>query len=72
MSDDAQVIGPRRQVRARITGPGSGADPELMERLTAQVLGGDTVLDDLTRQAQGGTGDVVAQLLAQSRNGDDQ
>lgn len=42
-SDDAQVIGPRRPVRARITGRGSGTDPELMERLTAQVLDGDTV-----------------------------
>ncbi|MFH9778920.1 recombinase family protein [Streptomyces sp. NPDC017259] len=30
--DEAQVIGPRRPVRARITGPGSGTDPELMER----------------------------------------
>jgi DNA invertase Pin-like site-specific DNA recombinase len=39
-SDEAQVIGPRRQVRARITGPGSGTDPELMERLTRQVLDG--------------------------------
>jgi DNA invertase Pin-like site-specific DNA recombinase len=70
--DDAQVIGPRRPVRARITGPGSGTDPELLERLTVQVLDGDTVLDDLTRQAQDGTDDVVAQLLARARNGDDQ
>jgi DNA invertase Pin-like site-specific DNA recombinase len=38
--DEAQVIGPRRPVRARITGPGSGTDPELMERLTRQVLDG--------------------------------
>ncbi|MGW4823760.1 hypothetical protein ACWEP4_33645 [Streptomyces sp. NPDC004227] len=43
-----------------------------MERLTAQVLDGDTVLDDLARQAAGGFDDVVAQLLAQARNGDDQ
>ncbi|MCG0289032.1 hypothetical protein [Streptomyces sp. PSAA01] len=70
--DAAQVIGPRRPVRARITGPGSGTDPALMERLTAQVLDGDTVLDDLTHQAEGGSDDVVAQLLAQARNGDDQ
>lgn len=38
--DEAQVIGPRRPVRARITGPDSGTDPELMERLTRQVLDG--------------------------------
>ncbi|MGW5689243.1 hypothetical protein [Nonomuraea sp. NPDC003754] len=71
-SDDAQVIGPRRPVRARITGRGSGTDPELMERLTAQVLDGDTVLDDLARHAQHGTDDVVAQLLSQARNGNAQ
>jgi hypothetical protein len=69
-SDDAQVIGPRRPVRACITGPGSGTDPALMERLTAQVLDGDTVLDDLARQAEDGSDDLVAQLLAQARNGD--
>ncbi|MFF3503280.1 hypothetical protein [Streptomyces sp. NPDC003247] len=69
-SDDAQIIGPRRPVRARITGPGGGTDPALMERLTAQVLDGDTVLDDLARQAEGGSDDLVAQLLAQARNGD--
>lgn len=39
-SDEAQVIGPRQPVRARITGPGSGTDPELMERLTRQELDG--------------------------------
>ncbi|MFD3947703.1 hypothetical protein [Streptomyces sp. NPDC058579] len=72
VSDDAPVIGPRRPVRASITGPGSGTDPELMERLTAQALGGDTVLDAPTRQAQDSTGDVMTQLLAQSRTGDDQ
>ncbi|WP_065848421.1 recombinase family protein [Streptomyces mutomycini] len=70
MADDAQVIGPRRPVRARITEPGSGTDVELMERLTAQVLGGDTVLDDLARQAQDRSDDVVAQLLAQARDRD--
>jgi DNA invertase Pin-like site-specific DNA recombinase len=69
-SEDAQAIGPRRPVRARITGPGSGTDPALMERLTEQVLDGDTVLDDLVRQAAGGSDDLVAQLLAQARNGD--
>ncbi|MFD7626341.1 hypothetical protein ACFV7Q_09870 [Streptomyces sp. NPDC059851] len=70
MPDDVQVIGPRRPVRARITGPGSGTDPELMERLTAQVLGGDTVLDDLARPAQDRSDDVVAQLLAQAHDTD--
>ncbi|MFI6062461.1 recombinase family protein [Streptomyces sp. NPDC051286] len=69
-SDDAQVIDPRRPVHACITGPGSGTDPALMERLTAQVLNRDTVLDDLARQAEGGSDDLVAQLLAQARNGD--
>lgn len=28
-----------RPVRARVTGPGSGIDPDLMKRLTLQVLG---------------------------------
>ncbi|WP_079168568.1 recombinase family protein [Streptomyces colonosanans] len=69
-SDDAQVIGPRRPVHACITGPGSGTDPALMERLTAQVLNGDTVLDDLACRAEGGSDDLGAQLLAQARNGD--
>ncbi|MEU6293945.1 hypothetical protein [Streptomyces erythrochromogenes] len=41
-----------------------------MERLTEQVLDGGTVLDDLARQAGGGSDDLVAQLLAQARNGD--
>ncbi|WP_242606532.1 hypothetical protein [Protofrankia symbiont of Coriaria ruscifolia] len=36
---EAEIIGPRRPVRARITGPGSGTDPELMEPLERQVLG---------------------------------
>jgi hypothetical protein len=41
-----------------------------MERLTAQVLDGDTVLNDLADQAEDGSDDLVAQLLAQARNGD--
>lgn len=65
-----QVIGPRRPRRARITGPGSGTDAQLMEQLTAQALGGDTVLDDLACQAQDGSDDVVARLLEQARNRD--
>lgn len=40
-----------------------------MERLTAQDLNGDTGLDDLARQAQHGTDDVVVQLLSEARNG---
>lgn len=71
-SEGAHVVGPRRPVRAHITGPGSGTDPERMERLTTQVLDGDSVLDNLARQAEDGSHDVVAQLLAQARNGDTQ
>lgn len=39
-NDGTRVIEQRRPVPARITGPGSGTDPELMERLTRQALGG--------------------------------
>lgn len=70
--NDAQVISPRRPIRARITGPGSGTDPELTERLTAQVLDGDTVLNDLARQTEDGSDDVVAQMLMRTRNADNQ
>jgi hypothetical protein len=70
-SDGVQVFGPR-PIGSRITGPGIGTDPELMERLTAQVLDGDTVLDDLACRTEDGSDDVVAQLLAQARNGDNQ
>ncbi|MFG2949874.1 hypothetical protein [Streptomyces adustus] len=50
--DGARVIEQRRPVRARFTGSGSGTDPELMERLTRQVLGGtnDEVLELLAQQ----------------------
>jgi len=53
---EAQIIGPRRPVRARITGPGSDTDPELMQRLQHQVIGGanDEVLE-LLAQHDGGT-----------------
>jgi hypothetical protein len=71
-SEGAHVVGPRLPVRAHITGPGSGTDPERMERLTTQVLDGDSVLDNLGRQAEDGSHDVVAQVLAQARNGDTQ
>lgn len=36
------IIAPRRPNRVDLTGPGSGTDPELMERLTRQALNGDT------------------------------
>ncbi|WP_225631029.1 hypothetical protein [Streptomyces solaniscabiei] len=55
-----------------LTGPGSGTDPELMERLTRQVLDGTTRRPTRSpRQTEDGTKDVVAQLLAQTRNGGD-
>ncbi len=37
--DEAAIIGPRRPIRARLTGPGSSSTPELMDRLQRQVLG---------------------------------
>ncbi|WP_431920850.1 hypothetical protein [Nonomuraea jabiensis] len=37
--DEPDIIDPRRPARARIIGPGSGTDPELMNRLQRQVLG---------------------------------
>ncbi|MFG2862327.1 hypothetical protein [Streptomyces sioyaensis] len=64
-----EIIAPRRPTRVDFTGPGSGTDPELMERLTRQVLGpgaGD-VVDTLVEQTEDGTDDVVAALLAQAR-----
>ncbi|MEU5200383.1 hypothetical protein AB0G86_41145 [Streptomyces scabiei] len=57
---------------ARITGPGSGMDPELMERLTRQALDGNTdqVLADLVRQTEDDTSDaVLADLVRQSEDG---
>ncbi|WP_445282658.1 hypothetical protein [Streptomyces sp. DSM 118148] len=56
-------------MRVNLTGPGSGTDPELMERLTRKVLGpaaGD-VVDTLVEPGGDGTDDVVAALLAQAR-----
>ncbi|SBW23069.1 hypothetical protein FDG2_3529 [Candidatus Protofrankia californiensis] len=35
---EVEIIGPCRPVRARITGPGSGTDPELMEPLPPQQI----------------------------------
>ncbi|GAA2644250.1 hypothetical protein [Streptomyces vastus] len=56
-----------------LTGPGSGTGPELMERLTRQVLDGtsDEVPDAPVGQTEDGTKNVVAQLLAQARHGGD-
>ncbi len=42
----AEAIGPRRPIRARITGPSSGTDSELMKRLQQQAP--DTAPDDVT------------------------
>ncbi|WP_210949993.1 recombinase family protein [Streptomyces sp. MK37H] len=66
----AQVIAPRRPTRVDLTGPGSGTDPELMERRQRQVLGGttDDVVDTLVEQPEDQANDVVAALLAQTRN----
>jgi hypothetical protein len=64
-------VHPRRPTRVDLTGPGSRAGLELVERLTRQVLDGtsDEVTDALAEQTGDGTKDVVAQLLAQARNG---
>lgn len=62
------VVAPRRPTRVDLTGPGSGTDPELMERLQRQVLEGDGVLDTLVEHSEEQTGDVVAALLAQARS----
>ncbi|MGW0844249.1 recombinase family protein [Streptomyces sp. NPDC002787] len=63
------IVAPRRPMRVDLTGPGSGTDPELMERLQRQVLGGaaDDVMDTLVEQSEEQTDDVVAALLAQAR-----
>ncbi|MGW2741859.1 recombinase family protein [Streptomyces sp. NPDC001450] len=68
-----EIIAPRRPTRVDLTGPGSGTDPGLMDRLTQQVLDGtsDEVIDALTEQTDDGAKGVVAQLLAQARNGGD-
>ncbi|WP_345584321.1 recombinase family protein [Streptomyces prasinosporus] len=63
------IVAPRRPMRVDLTGPGSGTDPELRERLTRQVMDGttDDVLHTLVEQTEDGTNDVVATLLAQAR-----
>jgi hypothetical protein len=53
-----------------LTGPGSGTDPELMERLQRQVLVGGAacdVLDTLVEQTEDQGDGVVAELLAEAR-----
>ncbi|MDH3039227.1 recombinase family protein [Streptomyces sp. TRM75561] len=64
-----EIIAPRRPRRVDLTGSGSGTDPELMEHLQHQVLGGtdDDVLHTLVEQTEDQTNDVVAALLAQVR-----
>ncbi|WP_419796097.1 recombinase family protein [Streptomyces mexicanus] len=62
------IIAPRRPTRVDLTGPGSGTDPELMQRLTRQVLGSaDDVVNTLVEESEEQT-DVVAALLAQARH----
>ncbi|MFD5300122.1 hypothetical protein ACFWJU_33595 [Streptomyces mutabilis] len=52
-----------------LTGPGSGTEPELLERLQRQVLGGatDDALNALVEQTEDQANDVVAALLARTR-----
>ncbi|CAL9667991.1 hypothetical protein SUDANB176_07322 [Streptomyces sp. enrichment culture] len=66
---EPEIIAPRRPTRVDLTGPGSGTDPELMQRLTRQVMDSttDDVLHTLVEQTEDGTNDVVATLLAQER-----
>jgi hypothetical protein len=66
-----EIIAPRRPTRVDLTGPGSGTGPEVMERLTRLDGTSDEVTDALAEQTEDGTKDVVAQLLAQARNGGD-
>ncbi|MFV0126140.1 hypothetical protein ACLGI4_00105 [Streptomyces sp. HMX112] len=63
------IVAPCRPMRVALTGPGSGIDPELMERLTRQVMDGttDEVLHTLVEQSEDQRDDVVAALLAQAR-----
>ncbi|MFG2120997.1 recombinase family protein [Streptomyces sp. NPDC048710] len=65
-----EIIASRRPTRVDLTGPGSGTDPELMERLQWQVLGPATngVVDTLVAQTEDRTNDVVTVLLAQARH----
>lgn len=62
---EARLIGPRRPVRARITGLGSGTDPELKERLQQQVLG--EPYDEAP--TKDGAADDVVKLLAEHGRG---
>ncbi|MFC9164417.1 recombinase family protein [Streptomyces fungicidicus] len=64
-----EIVTPRRPIRVDLTGPGSGTDPELMERLRRHVVGGaaDDVMDTLVEESEEQTDDVVEALLAQAR-----
>ncbi|MFD5006249.1 hypothetical protein ACFWMV_25445 [Streptomyces mutabilis] len=64
-----EIIAPRWPARVDLTGPGSGTEPELMERLQRQVLGGatDDALNALVEQTEDQANDVVAALLARTR-----
>lgn len=61
-----EIIAPRRPMRVDLTGPGSGTDPELMERLQHQVLA--PAADGVPRPLVEQTEDELAALLAQARN----
>ncbi|MCZ4602705.1 recombinase family protein [Streptomyces sp. Lzd4kr] len=63
-----EIVAPRRPTRVDLSAPGSGTDPELMDRLQRQVLGRatDEVTVTLVEQTEDGTDDVVAALLAQA------
>ncbi|MFF5106796.1 recombinase family protein [Streptomyces sp. NPDC000134] len=64
-----EIIAPRRPTRVDLTGPGSGTDAELMQRLNRQVMDGatDEVLHTLVERSEEQTDDVVAALLVQAR-----
>ncbi|MET9994292.1 hypothetical protein ABZ061_32665 [Streptomyces mutabilis] len=64
-----EIIAPRWPARVDLAGPGSGTEPELLERLQWQVLGGatDDALNALVEQTEDQANDVVAALLARTR-----
>lgn len=64
-----RTIAPGRPTRGDLTGPGSGTDPDLIERLQRQALdpAANDVVDTLVEQTENGTNDVVAALVAQAR-----
>jgi hypothetical protein len=62
-----EIIAPRWPARVDLTGPGT--EPDLMERLQRQVLGGatDDAPNALVEQTEDQANDVVAALLARTR-----